>query len=108
MREPGDVNWDREVVYECVWSLLCQVEGWNRRASTCGSESDDGKMIRNVLMTPLAAGVGKVSEERWAAQTVLAMRHFWEAVESPLVWGALQWDYIEKVCDEVAGTWKGS
>lgn len=57
-------------------------------------------------MTPLAAGVGKVSRERWAAQTVLAMRHFWEAVERPLVWGALQWDVIERVCEEVAGTWK--
>ena len=30
MREPGPVEWDREVVYECVWSLLGQVEGWNR------------------------------------------------------------------------------
>src|SRR5436305_394900 len=46
MREPENVDWNREVVYECVWSLLCQVEGHNR-----GSR----ERIRSVLMTPLAA-----------------------------------------------------
>ena len=56
MKEPENVNWDREVVYECVWSLLCQVEGHNRR--------HPGKKIRTILMTPLAAGIGKVSKER--------------------------------------------
>lgn len=99
MREPGDVNWDREVVYECVWSLLCQVEGYNRRTPR--------KRIESALMTPLAVGVGKVSKERWAAQTVLALKHFVEAVDRPQEWSSLQWDQIERVCDEVTGTWKG-
>ncbi|CAG8367957.1 unnamed protein product [Penicillium salamii] len=99
MREPGNVNWDREVVYECVWSLLCQVEGFNR---TCG----EGEVrIERILMTPLAAGVGKVSMDRWAAQTVLALKHFVDAVEKPERWGALQWDAIEKDCGEVEKTW---
>lgn len=97
MREPQDVNWDREVVYECVWSLLCQVEGHNRRSS---------EQIETVLMTPLAAGVGKVSKERWAAQTVTAMRHFVDAVERPQIWSSLQWDSIEKICDDVSATWE--
>lgn len=98
MREPEDVNWDREVVYECVWSLLCQVERFNR-----GSKGDG---IQSMLMTPLAAGVGKVSKERWAAQTVLAMKHFVEAVEKPEMWKSLQWDQIERICDEVSASWK--
>lgn len=98
MREPEDVNWNREVVYECVWSLLCQVEGHNRMSSGTG--------IRTVLMTPLAAGVGKISKERWAAQTVTAMKHFVDAVERPQQWSSLQWHQIERICDEVIQTWK--
>lgn len=99
MREPGNVSWDREVVYECVWSLLCQIEGFNRN---CGE--GDCK-IERILMTPLAAGVGRVSAERWATQTVLALKHFVDALEKPGRWGALQWDAIEKDCAEVEKTW---
>lgn len=86
MRLPGNVTWDREVVYECVWSLLCEVEGWNRRQ---GHSSAD--RIESILMTPLATGVGKVSQERWAAQVVLALKHFVDAVERPERWGRLTW-----------------
>jgi hypothetical protein len=57
MREPGEVRWDREVVYECVWGLLCQVEGHNRA-------TEGGGGIGRILITPLAVGVGKVSKER--------------------------------------------
>lgn len=103
MREPGDVNWDREVVYECTWSLLCQVDGYNRGLGRKG-----GRGIRSVLMVPFAAGIGKVSKERWAAQTVLALKHFVEAVQEPGVWGSLQWDKISSVDDEVAATWRGA
>ncbi|KAJ5101893.1 hypothetical protein NUU61_004115 [Penicillium alfredii] len=102
MREPEDARWNREVVYECVWSLLCEVEGWNRK--TTGD--DPGRRIGTVLMSPLAAGVGKVSNERWAAQTVLALKHFVEAVENPRRWGQLQWGTIERVGDEINDTWK--
>jgi len=97
MREPENVNWDRGVVYECIWSLLCQVEGHNRRSS---------EQIQRILMAPLAAGIGKVSKERWAAQTIIAMRHFVDAVEKPEQWSSLQWDSIEKICDQVSETWK--
>lgn len=100
MREPGNANWDREVVYECVWSLLCQVEGFNRNVSQSGDR------IERILMTPLAVGVGKVSAERWATQTVLALKHFVDALERPERWGSLQWNDIEKDCAEVERTWK--
>jgi O-acetyl-ADP-ribose deacetylase (regulator of RNase III) len=101
MRGPGDVNWDREVVYECVWSLLCQVEGFNRGLG----DGEGGRRIGRILMTPLAVGVGKVSMERWAAQTVLALRQFVDALERPERWRALQWDAIEEDCMEVEKSW---
>lgn len=95
MRLPGKVDWDREIVYECVWSLLCEVEGWNRRHEhDSGSGSGTGAAADrtdSILMTPLATGVGKVTKERWAAQTVLALKHFVDAVERPERWGRLTW-----------------
>jgi O-acetyl-ADP-ribose deacetylase (regulator of RNase III) len=106
MREPGSVEWDREVVYECVWSLLGQIEGWNRGL---GKDGDgDGRKIKRILMTPLAAGIGNVSKKRWAAQTVLALKHFVDALERPERWGSLSWRDIEEDCVEVEKTWKES
>ncbi|KAJ5697504.1 hypothetical protein N7488_011188 [Penicillium malachiteum] len=111
MREPDDVTWDREIVYECVWSLLNQVEGYNRdlwKESTSwksGSETRK-KRIDSMLLTPLAVGVGKVSKERWAAQMILALKHFVDAVENASVWSALEWDRIGKVGDEITKTWR--
>lgn len=96
------VVWDREVIFECVWSLLNQVEGHNRRI-TPGSGV---KRIESLLMPPLAVGVGRVSKERWAEQVVLAMKHFVDAVENPDIWSSLQWNRIEKIGDEVNKTWK--
>ncbi|KAJ5946804.1 hypothetical protein N7454_003643 [Penicillium verhagenii] len=107
MREPDDVNWDREVVFECTWSLLCQVEGHNRKVNERRHGTESAK-IERLLMTPLAVGVGKVSKERWAAQTVLAFKQFVEAVENPGEWSALQWDRIERIANEINETWKGS
>ncbi|KAJ5875983.1 uncharacterized protein N7529_001567 [Penicillium soppii] len=100
MRSPGSATWDREVVYECVWSLLCQIEGFNR-----GLGDGEGRIGR-ILMAPLAAGIGKVSKERWAMQTVLALKHFVDALERPGRWGALQWDDIEVDCVEIEKTWE--
>ncbi|KAJ5952073.1 uncharacterized protein N7479_010486 [Penicillium vulpinum] len=98
MREPSDVRWDKEVVYECVWSTLCQVEGHNRAAK------GEGRIDR-ILMTPLAVGVGKVSKKRWAVQTVLALRQFVDAVERPERWGNLEWKEIGQDCLEIEKTW---
>lgn len=100
MREPQDARWDREVVFECTWSLLCTVETHNRHLK------HDGSPIGRILMTPFAAGVGNVSKERWAAQTVTALKQFVEAVENPKEWSSLNWNTIERVADEVTDTWK--
>lgn len=105
MRLPSNAVWDREIVYECVWSLLCEIEGWNRRAA---KEGKDDEKIAKILMTPLATGVGRVSEERWAAQTVLAMKHFVDALERPERWSELEWKDISDDAEEVEKTWKSS
>ncbi|KAI9934955.1 hypothetical protein ASPWEDRAFT_117411 [Aspergillus wentii DTO 134E9] len=99
MKKPQLIVWDREVVYECVWSLLCAVEGWNRTAGK-------GEKIERILMTPLGTGTGFVSEERWAGQTVLAMKHFVDAVERPERWSAMEWKDISEDCVEVGTTWR--
>lgn len=87
MKVPQEVRWDREVVYECVWALLAGVDRHNRRVR--GGESGGVGEIRSVLMTPLATGYGGWSAERWAAQTVLAMKHFVEAVENERRWAVM-------------------
>lgn len=52
MRLPGNVEWDHEVVYECVWSLMGSVEGWNRNRE---SEPERG------------SGSGTEREWRWVS-----------------------------------------
>ena len=94
MRMPADANWDREVVYECIWSLLC-----------AGKAPEGEEEIRSILMTPLATGVGRLSPERWAAQAVLAMKHFTEASENPEKWSSLGWADLGKSYVETQLTW---
>ncbi|KAH9890161.1 hypothetical protein F4778DRAFT_374614 [Xylariomycetidae sp. FL2044] len=118
MRTPADANWDREVVYECVWNLLCEVDNHNRalllRREAGGDKKDQDKdkekekekEIRSVLMTPLATGVGRVSPERWAAQTVLALKHFLQASEDPDKWSRLDWGDFGVSAAEVESTWR--
>ncbi|KAM0551715.1 hypothetical protein ACHAPJ_008282 [Fusarium lateritium] len=98
MRMPANVQWDKEVVYECIWSLLGAINNHNRDAR----EEDK---IKSILMTPLATGVGRVSAEKWALQAVLAMKHFVEASENPEKWSALQWEDFGKSCAETQLTW---
>ncbi|CZT15708.1 uncharacterized protein RCC_01542 [Ramularia collo-cygni] len=112
MRVPQNVTWDREVVYECIWSLLCAVDRHNRavRGNSSSSSSSSGieTEITSLLMTPLATGVGGVSEKRWAEQCVLAMKHWVEAVEHPEVWAQTEWrDVREKRDGEIKATWRG-
>ena len=114
MRIPSNVVWDREVVYECVWSLLCAVDNHNesvrRRNASLEGAANPGrhspKEIKSILMTPLATGVGRVSAERWASQCVIAMKHYAEAVANPEVWGKLSWDKASEDHEEVVETYK--
>ncbi|KAF7554315.1 hypothetical protein G7Z17_g3019 [Cylindrodendrum hubeiense] len=100
MRMPEDVRWDREVVYKCVWSLLCAIDNHNRLLEM-GHPRELALMINNVLMTPLATGVGRVSAKKWANQVVLAIKHFVDASENPDKWSALEWQDFAKPCAEV-------
>ena len=100
MRTPALVQWDREVIYECVWSLLCAIDNHNR-----DSGEEEGEKITSLMMTPLATGVGRVSAEKWASQAVLAMKHFAEASENPDKWSRLNWSNLGKECVEVQLTW---
>ncbi|KAL3471940.1 hypothetical protein BJX99DRAFT_13893 [Aspergillus californicus] len=103
MRTPDNARWDREVVYECVWSLLCAIEGWNRGV---GRDRGHEERIGSVLVTPMATGCGGVSPQRWAAQFVLAVRHFVDAVERPERWERLNWGDIYTDTHDVQETWK--
>ncbi|KAF4982466.1 hypothetical protein FZEAL_1920 [Fusarium zealandicum] len=100
MRAPMDVRWDREIVYNTIWSMLCAIDRHNRSHS---AESEE--RISSILMTPLATGTGFVSAERWANQMVLALKHFAEAVESPSRWEALEWSDISEVGKQLEKTW---
>ncbi|PGH28005.1 hypothetical protein AJ80_00260 [Polytolypa hystricis UAMH7299] len=102
MRSPDDVTWDREVVYECVWSLFCELERWNRQVR----ENKTGERIDRILMTPMATGTGNVSKERWASQLVLAMKHFVGALENPERWSNLGWRDVDDELLDVEKTWK--
>jgi O-acetyl-ADP-ribose deacetylase (regulator of RNase III) len=101
MRIPQEVVWDREVIYECIWSLLCAIVEHNRQID----EGVQGKRIESILMTPLATGVGQVKAKRWAEQTVLAAKHFVEANEKPEKWSRLNWGMILEDHREVEATY---
>lgn len=105
MRVPENVGWNREVVYECTWSLLCAIDRHNRgvREGNMGGQHDE---IRSLLMVPIATGVGAVSPEKWAAQTVLAMKHYVDAIEHKDKWSALETSEIDEYVLEVERTWR--
>ncbi|KAF2490409.1 macro domain-like protein [Lophium mytilinum] len=112
MRRPSNVTWDREVVYECIWSLLCAIDNHNRgvreakeKANEEGESVADEEEIQSILMTPLATGVGRVSPEIWASQAVLALKHFVEASENPEKWSRLDWADFGISAIEVEKTW---
>lgn len=104
MRLPQDVNWDKEVVYECVWSMLNAVANHNRAVRQ--GKADEGDVeIKSICMTPLATGVGRVSSGKWASQAVLAIKHFVEAEEDPEKWSNLSWLKIGDTHLEIESTW---
>jgi len=74
MRTPSNCKWNKEIVYNCMWSLLCEIERHNiYRAKNKGND-----IITSVFMTGLGTGVGGFSSETCAAQMVLAYKHFIE------------------------------
>ncbi|KAL7895557.1 hypothetical protein HDV63DRAFT_406487 [Trichoderma sp. SZMC 28014] len=101
MRVPSSVEWDREVVYECTWSLLCAIDKHNR-----AHEREHEHEIRSLLMVPMATGVGGVSPAKWAGQTVLALKHFVDAVEHEAKWSSLEPNDIAEYAGDVEKLWK--
>ncbi|OAA70474.1 hypothetical protein ISF_02448 [Cordyceps fumosorosea ARSEF 2679] len=101
MRVPENVTWDKEIVYRCVWSMLCAVDAHNRAAA-------DEDRIASVLMTPLATGVGRVNENVWAAQLLLAMRHFDLALRNQDEFAALDVDRILTLDGEIRATYESN
>ncbi|KAH7323115.1 hypothetical protein B0I35DRAFT_350782 [Stachybotrys elegans] len=97
MRMPQNVTWDREVVYECIWSLLCAVDKHN--------SAEGAERIESVLMPPLATGVGRVTPKRWASQVVLAINHFIDATNEDTKWESLSWNEVALKTAKIQGTW---
>lgn len=79
MREPDDVSWNRDLVYNAMWSLLKEVGQWNR-----GRVGDE--RIGRVMMTGLGTGTGGVPGRVCARQMVLAAKHFIEGVPEGARW----------------------
>jgi hypothetical protein len=104
IRLPDNADWDREVVYECVWSLLCAIDQHNRSAKDSSNFELIESVINSILMTPLATGVGNVSAEKWAHQAVLVLKHYISAVENAAQWSSLDWTQVTKISHEVAKT----
>ncbi|KAL4244751.1 ADP-ribose 1''-phosphate phosphatase [Abortiporus biennis] len=95
MRIPASVSWHKEIVYNCVWSLLAQIYRHNDLA-----EKDPGlglSTITSVAMTGLATGIGCVSNKICARQTALAFAHFHDSVSHPEKWSNLSWRDIEEL-----------
>lgn len=118
MRVPAPCGWDRDVVYECVWSLLCAIDRHNNdggsggvagegRAAVAGEEdTPPSSKIESVLMTPLGTGAGGISDEKWAKQAVLAIKHWIDAKQNPEKWSAMNWEGARDIDKELRVTHK--
>ena len=103
MRVPESVTWNREIVYNIVWSILVSLEQHNAAVDEL-TEIAAGVRIRKVLMTGLATGVGGVSGQRSAQQMALAIKHFLDASRHPEKWSSLSWDHAALLAEEVRRT----
>ncbi|TFY64289.1 hypothetical protein EVJ58_g2714 [Rhodofomes roseus] len=85
MRIPETVTWNREVVYNCMWSLLVALDQHN------ASVGGEWFCYRGV------------SAERCAQQMALAVKHYVDACENPQKWSSLSWndalDYAQEAND---------
>ncbi|TFY76779.1 hypothetical protein EWM64_g7233 [Hericium alpestre] len=89
MHVPMIVTWNREVVYNCMWTLLNALDRHN--TSTASEGGGEGRRIRMVLMTGLAMGSGCMLEEHCMQQMALVVHDFAEAAADPEKWSSLSW-----------------
>lgn len=105
MRVPQSVKWDREVVYECMWSLLVEIDNHNQAArSAISTGQPSAPLIKSVVMPGLATGVGGVSVNKCAKQMALAIKQYDEAVSDSKVWSRLDWETIFTSQNELVET----
>jgi O-acetyl-ADP-ribose deacetylase (regulator of RNase III) len=74
MRYPSNVKWNKEIVYNCMWSLLSQIYQYNK--------NNAHNKIETVFLTGFATGIGRFPPEVCAAQMILAYKHFCFNVEN--------------------------
>lgn len=88
MRVPDDISWHQDLVYNCIWSLLCEIVKWNR--------TPNQEPIRTVLSTGLGTGTGELDHNQCARQMVLAAKHF----QKPLPVHP-RWTHVESYARDV-------
>jgi O-acetyl-ADP-ribose deacetylase (regulator of RNase III) len=98
MRIVEDVRWDKDVVYNCTWNLLCEVTKHNQM---CNGRD----VIKTIACTGLATGVGEWSTERCAEQMALAIKHFEEAHNKPEIFKSISWADIRGLDNELRATY---
>ncbi|KAG1743698.1 uncharacterized protein EDB91DRAFT_1125457 [Suillus paluster] len=94
MRTPEDVSWHQDLVYNTMWSLLVQLERWNKV-----SDTDGRAKIQTVLMTGFGTGTGGIGVDKCAQQMVLAVKHF----KMPLA-DRVRWNDVEQRARDVQAT----
>ena len=117
MHWPQDISWDRDIVYNTMWSLLLEIQRHNSSARESDSdgfnhhppryEEIDGKpIIRSILMPGLGTGTGRIPYGRFASQFALAVKNFDEAIRNPEKWSSLRWNDVQDIIDKLESTWK--
>jgi O-acetyl-ADP-ribose deacetylase (regulator of RNase III) len=71
MRMPSDCRWNKEVVYNCMWNLLCELNRHNKYHTGEGQRD-----ITTVLVTGLGTGVGNFPFDTCAKQMIFAYKHY--------------------------------
>ncbi|EIW76083.1 macro domain-like protein [Coniophora puteana RWD-64-598 SS2] len=81
MRVPDFVAWDLDLSYNAMWSVLVELDRWNRVSVLGGLQR-----INTIVMTGLGTGTGGVDFDVCARQMVLAAKHFWSPVPDVVRW----------------------
>lgn len=68
MRVPSNCRWNKDVVYNCMWSLFNAVRIHNK--------TNRHSPIKSVFVTGLGTGIGRFPSDTCASQMILAYRHF--------------------------------
>jgi hypothetical protein len=96
MRVPSNVQWNKDLVYNCMWSLQVAIENWNR------THPEGQGRINRVLTTGLGTGTGGVRPTVCAEQMVLAVKHFMNPPIDHPRWG----DEVYGLDNEVEDTYE--